>query len=55
MLRALVAFDLGVLERRPVGLLLAEAPDIFLHDLFDRHADELGRTRMSCNAHGEVS
>src|SRR5262249_3319193 len=54
VLRALVALDLGVLERRPVGLLLAEAPDILLHDLLDRHADELGRTRMTCNAHDSL-
>src|SRR5207253_6562353 len=54
VLRALVAFDLGVLERRPVGALLAEAADIPLHDLFDRHAFELGRTRMAGNAHGAL-
>ena len=54
MLRALVAFDLGVLERRPVRLLLAEPADEFLHDLFDRHADEFRRARMPCNAHVEL-
>jgi hypothetical protein len=52
MLGALVALDLGILERRPIGLLLAEAADEFLHDVFDRHAHELRRTRMSGNAHG---
>src|SRR5262249_21583651 len=52
VLRALVALDLGVLERRPVGLLLAEAPDIPIHDLLDRHPDQLGRARMTCDAHG---
>ena len=52
MLRALEAFDLGVLERGPVRLLLAEAADEFLHDLFDRHIDEFRRARMAGNAHG---
>src|SRR5215510_9531149 len=52
MLGALVTLDLGVLEGRPVGLLLAKAPDMFCHDIFDRNAFELGRTRMSCDAHG---
>src|ERR1700688_2160916 len=52
MLGALVAFDLGILERRPIRLLLAEAADEFLHDVFDRHIQELRRTRVSCNAHG---
>ena len=51
VLRALVAFDLGVLERRPVGALLAVAPDEFLHDLLDRHADEFRRARVSGDAH----
>src|SRR5215471_21120266 len=51
VLGALVALDLGVLERRPVRLLLAEAADVALHDLLDRNADELGRTRMPGNAH----
>src|SRR5207249_9176067 len=46
--------DLGVLECSPIRLLVAEAADIFLHDLLDRHADELGRTRMPCNAHGSL-
>src|SRR5262249_9516615 len=52
VLGALVALDLGVLERRPIRLLLFEAADVFLHDLFDRNADELSRARMPCNAHG---
>ena len=52
VLRALVAFDLGVLERGPVGRLLAEAADVFLHDLFDRHAFQFLRTRMAGDAHG---
>src|SRR5215813_11983367 len=52
VLRALVAFDLGVLECGPVGLLLAEAPDILLHDLLDRNADQFSRARMTCDAHG---
>src|SRR5262249_32898744 len=52
VLGALVALDLGVLERRPVGLLLTEAPDIPIHDLLDRHPDQLGRARMTCDAHG---
>src|SRR5262245_38010324 len=52
VLRALVAFDLGVLERRPIRLLLAKAPDVFLHDFFDRNIDQFRRARMACNAHG---
>src|SRR5262245_57583961 len=52
VLRALVAFDLGVLERRPIRLLLAKAPDVFLHDLLDRNIDQFRRARMACNAHG---
>src|SRR5262245_30343146 len=51
VLRALVALDLGVLERRPIRPLLAEASDIFLHDVLDRNIDQFRRTRMSCNAH----
>src|SRR5262245_31158864 len=54
VLRALVAFDLGVLECRPVGAFLAVAPDEFLHDLLDRHADEFRRTGVSRNAHGKL-
>src|SRR5262249_14682444 len=52
VLRALVAFDLGILEGGPVRLLLPEAADIFRHDLLDRDVDELGRARMAGNAHG---
>ena len=52
MLRALVAFDLGVLERGPIRLLLFEAADIFFHDLFDRNALKLFRARMAGDAHG---
>src|SRR5262249_14428751 len=52
MLGALVALDLGILERRPIGLLLFEAADIALHDVLDRNADEFGRARMAGNAHG---
>src|SRR5690242_1872918 len=51
VLRAPIALDLGVLERGPVRLLVAEAADVLLHDLFERHADELGRTLMPCNTH----
>src|SRR5262249_57437530 len=54
MLRAFVALDLGVLECRPIRLLLAEASDIFLHDVLDRNIDQFRRTRMSCNAHGSL-
>ena len=53
VLRALEALDLGVLERRPVGALLAEAADEFLHDLLDRHAFEFFRARMAGDAHGD--
>src|SRR5215510_5027069 len=55
MLGALVTLDLGVLEGGPVGLFLAKPPDMSCHDLFDRNAFELGRTRMPCNAHGACS
>src|SRR5262249_57409125 len=54
VLRALVAFDLGVLECRPVRLLLAEAPDIFLHDVLEGNIDQFRRTLMPCNAHGSL-
>src|SRR5215510_12888129 len=52
VLRALVAFDLGVLECRPIRLLLAKAPDVLLHDVLDRNIDQFRRARMPCNAHG---
>src|SRR5690348_2007225 len=54
VLGALVALDLGVLECRPVRLLLAEAADEFLHDLFDWNADKLGWPGMACNAHDSL-
>src|SRR5256885_26071 len=54
MLRALVAFDLGILECRPIRLLVAEASDIFLHDFINGNADEFRWPRMACNAHGEA-
>src|SRR5262249_6267631 len=54
VLRAFVALDLGVFERRPIRLLLAEASDIFLHDVLDRNIDQFRRTRMPCNAHGSL-
>src|SRR5258708_1915017 len=54
MLGALVAFDLGVFEGGPIGLLLAESPDEFLHDVFDRHVHELRWTGMARNAHGRL-
>ncbi len=54
VLRALVAFDLGVLECCPIRLLLAEASDIFLHDVFDRNIDQFRRAWMACNAHGRL-
>jgi hypothetical protein len=53
VLGALVAFDLGVLERRPVARLVAEAADVFVHDLFDRNAFEFLRSRMPCG-HGRL-
>src|SRR5262245_32014107 len=52
VLRALVTFDLGVLEGCPIRLAVAKAPDIFLHDLLDRHTDELGGTGVSRDCHG---
>src|SRR6516164_4185597 len=54
VLRALEAFDLGVLERCPVRLLLAEAPDIFLHDVLEGNIDQFRRALMPCNAHGSL-
>jgi hypothetical protein len=36
MLGAAVAFNLGILESRPIGLLVAKAPDIALGDLVER-------------------
>src|SRR5262244_2384457 len=54
VLRAFVALDLGVFERRPIRFLLAKAPDIFLHDVLDRNIDQFRRTRMPCNAHGSL-
>src|SRR5262249_57502473 len=54
VLRALVALDLGVLECRPVRLLLAEACDIFLHDVLEGNPDQFRRTLMPCNAHGSL-
>ena len=54
VLRALIAFDLGVRERGPIGLLVFEAPDIFFHDFFEWNAFELLGARMSCNAHRRI-
>src|SRR5262245_36670783 len=54
VLCALIALDLGVLERCPVRLLLAEAPDVPLHDLLDRNIDQFRWTWMPCNAHGTL-
>src|SRR5262249_51574746 len=54
MLCALVALDLGVLERRLIRLLLAAASDIFLQDVLDRKIDHDGPPRMPCNAHGSL-
>src|ERR1051326_2273422 len=52
VLRALEALDLGVLERGPVALLLAEAADVFLHYFLDRNAFQFLRTRVAGDAHG---
>src|SRR5262249_51660678 len=43
-----------VLEGRPMGLAVTEAPDVFLHDLLDRHIDELGGTGVSRDSHGHT-
>src|SRR5262245_22781873 len=51
MLRALVAFDLRVLERRPIRFLLGKAADITLHDLFERETFDLGIALVASNAH----
>src|ERR1700688_5046734 len=52
VLGALIAFDLGVLERGPVRLLVLEAADIFFHDLFERNTFEFLRARMTGDGHG---
>ena len=52
MLGAFVAFNLGVLERRPVGFTVSKARSVAIHDLLQRYADQLLRKRMSSNAHG---
>src|SRR5262249_20805855 len=54
VLGALVALALGILARRPVRLLLAEASDIFLHDVPDPAVDQIRRPWMSWNAHGRL-
>jgi len=51
VLRAFEAFDLRVFERRPIGALLAEAPDITLHDLFERQALDVGVPFVPRNCH----
>jgi hypothetical protein len=51
VLGALVAFDLGVLECRPVGLAVAKAGDIFFGDLLQRQVDQLGWPGMAGNCH----
>src|SRR5262249_48383328 len=52
MLRALVALDLGILERRPIRLAVAKPGHIAVHDLFDRDPDQFLVTGMPCDAHG---
>ncbi len=46
MLRATVAVDVCIRERVPVRHAIAEARDVTIHDLPERSADQLGRTRM---------
>jgi hypothetical protein len=52
VLGALVAFDLGILEGGPVRLLVLEAADVFLHDVFKRNTFKFLRTRMTGDGHG---
>src|SRR5262249_3402136 len=54
MLCAFVAFDLGILERGPVRLLVFEPADILFHDLLNGNALKLFGTRMPCNAHESI-
>ncbi len=54
VLRAFITLDFGILERRPVRLLVFEAADIFFHDLFERNALELFRARMPCSTHERI-
>src|SRR5262245_39070833 len=46
VLRAFVALDLGVFERRPIRLFLAEESDIFLHNVLYRDIAQFRRIRM---------
>ena len=53
MLGALVALDLGVLERRPIGNAIQKARDVALGDVGDQYVLEFGRARMpGDDAHG---
>src|SRR5262245_17695785 len=54
VLRALVAFDLRVLQGGPIGPAVAEAPDKSLHDLLDRYTDELGGAGVPCDGHSHT-
>src|SRR5260370_421151 len=51
MLRALEAFDLGILERGPIGLAIRETRNVALNDGIDRHALEFLRARVSRRSH----
>src|ERR1700733_8086577 len=51
MLCAPKPFDFGIGEGSPIGLLVPEAADIFLHDVFERNALEFFWARMPCHAH----
>src|SRR3954470_15220619 len=56
VLRALIALDFRVFERGPVGLAVAKARDVAARDFLERHADELGRARVTGDAgHSETS
>jgi hypothetical protein len=51
VLRPPEALDLGVFKRRPVRLTIGKPRRIALHDVFQRHTNQLCRKRMSCDAH----
>src|SRR3546814_13953166 len=54
VLRALVAFDLGVFESRPVRLAVSKARDVAVHDLIEPGILKLGRPGMPRDTHAHV-
>src|SRR3546814_20272739 len=54
VLRALVAFDLGVFESRPVRVAVSKARDVAVHDLIESGILKLGRPGMPRDTHAHV-